>query len=66
ISEHGPVTAATLAEHLGLTAAAVRRHLDTLLELDLVASREVAVAHRGRGRSVLAVLSSDKLNTDVT
>ena len=30
--EHGPSTAAQLAERLHLTAAAVRRHLDVLLE----------------------------------
>ncbi|WP_420853274.1 helix-turn-helix domain-containing protein, partial [Segeticoccus rhizosphaerae] len=32
VSEEGPITAAGLAEHLQLTPAAVRRHLDALVE----------------------------------
>ena len=51
--EHGPSTAAVLAERLGLTAAAVRRHLDAMIAVDLVtevAERKVRGASRGRGR----------------
>ncbi|MFC7494046.1 MULTISPECIES: helix-turn-helix transcriptional regulator [unclassified Nocardioides] len=48
---NGPSTAAALAERLDLTPAAVRRHLDQLLEEGSVEVREPRhVVHRGRGR----------------
>ncbi len=51
ILEHGPSTAAELAERLGLTAAGVRRHLDVLAEQGRLTSREQRVyGARGRGR----------------
>ena len=51
ILEHGPSTAAELAGRLGLTAAAIRRHLDGLTERGLITSREQRVyGARGRGR----------------
>ncbi len=51
ILTHGPSTAAALAERLGLTAAAIRRHLDLLEDQGLVESREQRVyGPRGRGR----------------
>jgi predicted ArsR family transcriptional regulator len=59
ISERGPITAAALAEELGLTAAAVRRHLENLVELDLVSGREAATGHRGRGRPARAYVLSE-------
>ncbi len=47
----GPSTAAALAERLDLTAAAVRRHLDQLLDDGSVEAREPrSLASRGRGR----------------
>jgi predicted ArsR family transcriptional regulator len=47
----GPSTAASLAERLALTPAAVRRHLDQLLEEGTLEAREPrTTAHRGRGR----------------
>ena len=47
----GPSTAAALGERLDLTPAAVRRHLDQLVEDGAVEAREPrAQAHRGRGR----------------
>jgi predicted ArsR family transcriptional regulator len=47
----GPSTAAALAQRLALTPAAVRRHLDQLLEEGTLESREPrTTAHRGRGR----------------
>jgi len=47
----GPSTAAALAERLHLTPAAVRRHLDQLLEEGIVEPREPrSHAVRGRGR----------------
>jgi predicted ArsR family transcriptional regulator len=49
--ENGPTTAALLAENLGLTPAAVRRHLDALLADGLIEERAPrASAVRGRGR----------------
>ena len=51
ILELGPSTAATLAERLDLTPAAVRRHLDHLIEEGAVEAREPRVyGTRGRGR----------------
>lgn len=47
----GPSTAATLSEQLGLSAAAVRKHLDALLLDGTVTTREPRVRGlRGRGR----------------
>ena len=48
--EHGPQTAAELATRLGVSPAAVRRHLDALLATGRVAERATREAHRGRGR----------------
>ncbi len=51
ILEKGPTTAAVLADGLGLTPAAVRRHLDALLADGLIEERAPrASATRGRGR----------------
>ena len=51
ILENGPVSAAALGSTLGLTPAAVRRHLDQLLESGMVESRTARVyGNRGRGR----------------
>jgi predicted ArsR family transcriptional regulator len=51
ILDHGPSSAADLSGRLGLTAAAVRRHLDSLAVAGLVESREQRVyGSRGRGR----------------
>ncbi|WP_433355041.1 helix-turn-helix transcriptional regulator [Microtetraspora malaysiensis] len=51
ILEHGPVTAADLGERLGLTPAAVRRHLDALLADGMIAPRTARPrGQRGRGR----------------
>ncbi|MGH3239003.1 MAG: helix-turn-helix domain-containing protein, partial [Spirillospora sp.] len=52
ILEHGPVTASTLGERVGLTPAAVRRHLDALLADGMIEVRKARTpqARRGRGR----------------
>ncbi|MCA0306992.1 MAG: transcriptional regulator [Actinobacteria bacterium] len=51
ILQHGPSTANDLAGRLGLTPAAVRRHLTVLASTGQVTSREQRVyGHRGRGR----------------
>jgi predicted ArsR family transcriptional regulator len=49
--EHGAGTAAELGEALGLSPAAIRRHLDAMLaEGDVVAREQHRPGHRGRGR----------------
>ena len=51
ILETGPVTAAGLSARLGLTSAAVRRHLDNLVADGLVEARSARTyGNRGRGR----------------
>ncbi|MEW2632180.1 metalloregulator ArsR/SmtB family transcription factor [Streptomyces sp. NPDC048389] len=51
ILDHGPSTVADLAGRLGLTQAAVRRHLDTLVSENVVEPREQRVyGARTRGR----------------
>jgi predicted ArsR family transcriptional regulator len=51
ILENGPVTASALSTRLGLTPAAVRRHLDNLLAGGLIETRTARrPASRGRGR----------------
>ena len=51
ILANGPSTASALAERLGLTPAAVRRHLEALVESGQVESREQRVrGERRRGR----------------
>jgi predicted ArsR family transcriptional regulator len=51
ILENGPVTAAGLSARLGLTSAAVRRHLDNLLADGLIETRIARpYGNRGRGR----------------
>lgn len=51
ILDHGPSTAADLAKRVGLTQAAVRRHLDALVSDDVVEAREQRVyGARTRGR----------------
>jgi predicted ArsR family transcriptional regulator len=65
VSEHGPVTAAEIGRRLGLTPAAVRRHLDALADHGAVAEHEPAGAHtpghvRGRGRPARAYVVSER------
>jgi predicted ArsR family transcriptional regulator len=51
ILENGPVTASSLGSSLGLTPAAVRRHLDHLLHEGMIETRLARVyGNRGRGR----------------
>lgn len=60
ILENGPSTAAVLGERLGLTPAAVRRHLDTLLADGVIEAREQRVyGHRGRGRPAKVFFLTD-------
>ncbi|WP_231486966.1 helix-turn-helix transcriptional regulator [Candidatus Blastococcus massiliensis] len=48
--EHGPQTATELAGRLGVSPAAVRRHLDALVAAGRVEERQTRDPHRGRGR----------------
>jgi predicted ArsR family transcriptional regulator len=62
ISEDGPLTAAALATRLGLTPAAVRRHLDLLAEQGAIEKREpptAGAARRLRGRPARAYILSE-------
>jgi len=60
ILEHGPSTAAELAERLGLTPAAIRRHLDVLLASGQLEAREQRVyGARGRGRPAKVFVLTD-------
>jgi predicted ArsR family transcriptional regulator len=60
ILTNGPSSAAVLAERLKLTPAAVRRHLDHLLEEGLAEAREERVyGPRGRGRPAKVFVLTD-------
>jgi len=60
ILERGPQCAAELAESLGLSAAAIRRHLDALVADGLLVEREPRPgAPRGRGRPARAYALTD-------
>jgi predicted ArsR family transcriptional regulator len=59
VSSDGPVTAAELGRHLHLTPAAVRRHLDALVEQGVVVEHEPTTVRRGRGRPARAYVVSD-------
>jgi predicted ArsR family transcriptional regulator len=60
VLERGPVTAPHLAERLGLTPAAVRRHLDALLADGVVTVFEAATGRRGRGRPARRYVATDR------
>jgi predicted ArsR family transcriptional regulator len=60
ISEDGPLTASALASRLGLTPAAVRRHLDRLIGQGAINEHEPASPTvRGRGRPARAYVLSE-------
>ena len=55
-----PITAADLAARLGISSAAVRRHLDQLVAEGAAVSRDApARVHRGRGRPARSYLLTD-------
>lgn len=61
ILQHGPSTAAQLAERLELTPAAVRRHLGTLVDAGHLEPRQQRVfGHRGRGRPANVFVMTDE------
>lgn len=60
ILSQGPLTASELAEELGLTPTAIRRHLGTIVEAGLLTSREQRIyGPRGRGRPANVFVLTD-------
>ena len=60
ILELGPSTAATLGSRLGLTPAAIRRHLDNLIAEGLIETRTARTyGNRGRGRPAKLYVITD-------
>ncbi|MDO5719953.1 MAG: HTH domain-containing protein [Actinomycetaceae bacterium] len=60
VVEKGPVTASVIARILGLTTAAVRRHITTLEESGEIAEHEVTPTEpRGRGRPARHYVATD-------
>ena len=60
ILEVGPSTAATLGGRLGLTPAAIRRHLDSLIAEGLIETRTARTyGNRGRGRPAKVFVITD-------
>ena len=60
ILELGPCTAATLGGRLGLTPAAIRRHLDNLLAEGMIETRTARTyGNRGRGRPAKVFVITD-------
>ncbi|MDQ2757394.1 MAG: helix-turn-helix domain-containing protein [Actinomycetota bacterium] len=59
VSEHGPVSATEIGRLVGLTSAAVRRHLDALAEQSVITEHEPTSPTRGRGRPARAWVLSE-------
>jgi predicted ArsR family transcriptional regulator len=59
VLEHGPVSAATLADRLGVTPAAVRRHLEALADEGLIAARAAPTTGR-RGRPARVFVATER------
>ena len=60
ILELGPATAATLGGRLGLTPAAIRRHLDNLIADGMIETRTARTyGNRGRGRPAKVFVITD-------
>ena len=60
ILELGPSTASTLGSRLGLTPAAIRRHLDNLISEGLIETRTARTyGNRGRGRPAKLFVITD-------
>ncbi len=60
ILEHGPITASGLGQRIGLTPAAIRRHLDALRAEGMIEIRRARPqAQRGRGRPAKLFVITD-------
>ncbi len=65
IMQHGPSTAADLADRLGLTSAGIRRHLAGLVEQGVLDSQEQRVyGARGRGRPSMVFSLTERGRAD--
>ncbi len=62
VGARGPITARAIADDLGLTPAAVRRHLDALAADKAIVEHELvtAGARRGRGRPARSYVLTDR------
>lgn len=65
VLEHGPISAAQLGELLGLTPAAVRRHLDSLTKEGLIEVKLVSNAKSGAGRPARRYVVSKRGQTEI-
>ena len=65
VGQEGPITVACLAERLGLTTAAVRRHLDAMLADGVVEPRVTGGLRRGRGRPARAFVLTEHGHTSM-
>ena len=65
VLEQGPVSAAQLGAVLGLTPAAVRRHLDTLTREGLIEVKLVSNAKSGAGRPARRYVVSRRGQTEI-
>ena len=65
VLEHGPVSAAQLGSLLGLTPAAVRRHLDTLTREGLIEVKLISNAKSGAGRPARRYVVSRRGQTEI-
>ncbi len=59
VLEHGPVSAAALASRLGVTPAAVRRHLEALTDDGLIEARSARATGR-RGRPARVYVATER------
>ena len=61
ILENGPSSAHILGRRLGLTTAGIRRHLEALLNAELLSARDprISAASRGRGRPAKVFILTD-------
>lgn len=67
VGEDGPVTASAIAQQLGVTPAAVRRHLDLLVADGLVEARDPRpTPTRGRGRPARVYVLTDAGHASMT
>lgn len=67
IASAGPITASSLAQELGVTAAGVRRHLSALLTDGLIEDHEPPGQHtRGRGRPAKSYVATTEGQQSLT
>ena len=65
VLEHGPVSAAQMGQLLGLTPAAVRRHLDTLSRHGVIEVKLISHAKSGAGRPARRYVVSKRGQTEI-